>query len=135
MQSTDKNVLVVFPAWCRHFLNENKPLAANFQTLLWKFAHLLIFCNIEMGLIIIKYRWRAFYFNNRKRFWSLSIICTQLMLRILLYICVYFVYCCVVNTGKWMGDNWSRCLSSWLQCWTREGDQWSHLPEISFTAI
>jgi len=67
IQSTDKNVLVVFPVWQHHLQNVNKSSYVHFQTLLRQFAHFLIFHDIQVGLIIIKDRRRTVYFNNQTK--------------------------------------------------------------------
>jgi len=51
---------------CNRLQNVNKSSGAHFQMLLRQFANFFIFLDIQMGLIIIKYRRRAVYFNNQK---------------------------------------------------------------------
>jgi len=66
IQSTDKNAWLFSRYDVIHLQNVNKSSDVHFQTLLWQFVHFVTFLNIQMGLIIIKERPRAFYFNNPK---------------------------------------------------------------------
>jgi len=66
IQSTDKNMWLFCGYDVIDLQNVNKSSGVHFQMLLRQFAHVLIFLNIQMGLVIIKDRRRAVYFNNQK---------------------------------------------------------------------
>jgi len=65
IQSTDKNILVVFWYDVIDLQNVSNSSGVHFQTLLRQSALFLTFLNIQVGFIILKDGPRAVHFNNQ----------------------------------------------------------------------